>query len=93
MPVWEVDDQIVSMAGPNLPTAGVVRVGLVYTPPEHRRHGYAAACVAAVSQRALDGGAIACSLLTDQANPTSNGVYRRIGYYPVGDVQELTFTS
>lgn len=54
---------------------------------------YAAACVAAVSQRALDGGAIACSLLTDQANPTSNGVYRRIGYYPVADVQELTFTS
>jgi len=93
LPVWEVDDEIVSMAGPSLPTAGVVRVGLVYTPPEHRRHGYAAACVAAVSQRALDGGAIACSLLTDQANPTSNGVYRRIGYYPVADVQELTFTS
>lgn len=91
MALWQVDDEVVSMAGPSLPTAGVVRIALVYTPPRHRRHGYAAACVAAVSQRALDAGAVACSLTTDLANPTSNGVYRRIGYYPVGDVRQLTF--
>lgn len=91
MTLWQSGGEVVSMAGSSLPTAGVVRVGLVYTPPAHRRHGYAAACVAALSQRALDAGAIACSLITDLANPTSNGVYRRIGYYPVDDVQELTF--
>lgn len=91
MPVWDVDDQVVSMAGPTRPAAGVVRIGLVYTPPEHRRQGYAAACVAAVSQQALDNGALACALYTDLSNPTSNGVYRRIGYYPVADAEELTF--
>lgn len=93
MPVWRVDGSAVSMAGPSVPTAGVVRIGFVYTPPEHRGHGYAAACVAAESQRALDRAAIACSLITDQANRTSNRVYARIGYYPIGDVQELTFSS
>ncbi len=91
MPVWEVDGEAVSMAGPSRPAAGVVRIGLVYTPPRHRRKGYAAACVAAVSQGALHAGAIACVLYTDLNNPTSNGVYRRIGYYPVCDAEELTF--
>ncbi|CAN5865122.1 GNAT family N-acetyltransferase [soil metagenome] len=91
MPLWRVDDTPVSMAGPSLPTAGVVRIALVYTPPKHRRLGYAAACVATVSQQALDHGAAACSLITDLANPTSNSVYRRIGYYPVAETQELTF--
>lgn len=91
MPVWEVAGDVVSMAGPSRPAAGVVRIGLVYTPPEHRRNGYAAACVAAVSQRALDEAAIACTLFTDLSNPTSNGVYRRIGYHPVTDAEELSF--
>jgi len=91
MLVWEVDGEPVSMAGPSRHNVGVVRIGLVYTPPSHRRQGYAAACVAAVSQRALDSGATTCALYTDLSNPTSNGVYRRIGYYPVCDAEELTF--
>lgn len=44
--LWEVAGEVVSMAGPSRPAAGVVRIGLVYTPRDHRRHGYAAACVA-----------------------------------------------
>ena len=49
--VWIWDDGgPVSMAALTPMLAGVTRVGLVYTPPEHRRHGYAAACTAAVSQ-------------------------------------------
>lgn len=91
MPIWEVDGEVVSMAGPNRPAADVVRIGLVYTAPKHRQRGYAAACVAAVSQQALDNGAIACTLYTDLSNSTSNGIYRRIGYQPVCDAEELTF--
>lgn len=63
-----------------------VRVGFVYTPPAFRRRGYASACVAAVSQRALDSGNDFCCLYTDLSNPTSNEIYQRIGYTPVCDV-------
>lgn len=89
--LWEVAGEVVSMAGPSRPAAGVVRIGLVYTPRDHRRHGYAAACVADESRRAFQDGASACTLFTDLSNPTSNGVYQRIGYYPVSDAEELTF--
>jgi predicted GNAT family acetyltransferase len=63
-----------------------VRVGFVYTPPQFRRRGYASACVAAVSQKALDTGYEFCCLYTDLSNPTSNDIYQRIGYTPVCDV-------
>lgn len=44
-----------------------------------------------MSQRALDDDALVCTLFTDLSNATSNGVYRRIGYHPVSDAEELTF--
>jgi predicted GNAT family acetyltransferase len=90
--VWE-DGALVSFAGRTIRVAGVVRIGPVYTPPEHRRRGYATALVAAVSQDALDGGAVACSLYTDLANHTSNKIYTAIGYRPVCEVTTYRFTS
>ena len=33
-----------------------------------------------------------CSLFTDQANPTSNSIYAKIGYVPLGDALEIDFT-
>jgi GNAT superfamily N-acetyltransferase len=80
--LWE-DDEPVSMAGFTPPTAGVSRVGLVYTPPEHRRHGYAAAATTAASQAALSAGADRCILFTQLANPQSNAIYKRLGYEPI----------
>ena len=55
--------------------AGTVRIGPVYTPPEHRGRGYASSAVAGASRGALAGGARRCMLLTDLANPTSNKIY------------------
>lgn len=57
---------------------GVTRIGNVYTPPEHRGHGYGSAVTAAISRnrRALEP---TCMLYTDLDNPTSNGIYRAIG--------------
>jgi RimJ/RimL family protein N-acetyltransferase len=75
----------VSIAGRNVTIAGVSRVGPVYTPPERRKHGYAAGVTAACSQHALDTGAEQVVLFTDLANPTSNGVYQRLGYRPLDD--------
>jgi GNAT superfamily N-acetyltransferase len=79
----------VHLTGANPPSYGVARIGPVYTPPERRRQGYAGAAVAEVSQLFLDRGARVC-LYTDQANPTSNGVYQAIGYRPVVDQVNLS---
>jgi ribosomal protein S18 acetylase RimI-like enzyme len=67
------------------------RIGPVYTPPEFRNRGYASAATAAASQELFDRGRDFCFLYTDLANPTSNGIYRAIGYQHVTDVREATF--
>lgn len=88
--LWVVDGVPVHLTGHNLPSFGVARVGPVYTPREHRGHGYAASAVAVVSHRLLDEGARVC-LFTDQANPVSNPLYERLGYRPVVDMLNLRF--
>ena len=89
--MWTDDDRPVSMARLSPPAAGAVRVGFVYTPPERRRRGYAAASVAALSAHGLRQGAQECLLYTQLSNPTSNGVYRRIGYQAVGEILAYRF--
>ena len=84
--VWEVDGEIVSTAAAVAPTPHAVRVSAVYTPPEHRGHGYASALTAAVTARQLEMGRALVFLYTDLANPISNRIYQRIGYVPVADV-------
>ncbi|MFE2376443.1 GNAT family N-acetyltransferase [Streptomyces sp. NPDC059398] len=83
--LWEHRGVPVSMAGVTRPTAGTVRVAPVYTPPGLRGRGYAAAVTAHVSRAALDAGMAEVLLFTDLANPTSNGVYQRIGYRPLAE--------
>ena len=78
----------VHLTGANPPAFGVARIGPVYTPPEQRRKGYAGAAVAEVSQHFVDAGVRVC-LYTDQANPTSNGIYQALGYLPVVDQVNL----
>lgn len=89
--IWEAGGEPVSMVGYHLPVFGVCRVGPVYTPPEHRRHGYAGALTSHVSAEILAQGNQAC-LYTDLANPTSNKVYHQAGYLPVADFTDLEFT-
>ncbi len=89
---WQ-DGEPRSMAGYTGPTPNGVRVGPVYTPPEHRGRGYASACVAVLSQLLLESGRRYCFLFTDLANPTSNHIYQQIGYTPVCDVDEYRFAS
>ena len=87
--VWFWDDGgPVHLTGANAPAYGVARVGPVYTPKENRGRGYAGAGVAEVSRRILAAGSRAC-LFTDQANPTSNRLYERLGYRPVVDMANL----
>lgn len=79
-----------SMAVGRSPAHGVARIGPVYTPPGQRGHGYGSAVTAAATQDVLAADAIPV-LYTDLANPTSNKIYRRLGYYPVEDRLHVEF--
>jgi predicted GNAT family acetyltransferase len=89
--LWEDGGKPVAWANASKPIDGMSRVGPVYTPPEHREHGYGSAVTAAVSQHAIDAGADDVILFTDLTNPVSNSIYQKIGYRPVYDSTELEF--
>jgi predicted GNAT family acetyltransferase len=90
--LWEDGSGVpVSMAYASVPGGGVTRVSGVWTPPEHRGHGYASAVVAALSDERMDDGEV-CMLYTDLANPTSNGIYQALGYRRIGDSITLAFS-
>jgi predicted GNAT family acetyltransferase len=88
--VWD-HEGAVAQAAINGTTPHGVRIGMVYTPPSHRRHGYATALVAALSRHCLAGGRAFCFLFTNLANPISNSIYPKIGYRPVADFEEIDF--
>jgi RimJ/RimL family protein N-acetyltransferase len=90
--LWEDGGKPVAWALASAPIGGMSRVGPVYTPPEHREHGYGSAVTAAVSQHARDAGAEDVILFTDLTNPVSNSIYQKLGYRPVYDSSELEFT-
>lgn len=89
--VWEREGDLISMAMKTRPIAHSITVSGVYTPPEHRRQGYASALVAQLSQHLLGLGYQFVNLFTDLANPTSNAIYQRIGYQPVCEFRMIRF--
>lgn len=89
--LWEVGGVAVSLAVASVPSAGMSRIGPVWTPPEHRRRGYGSAATAAASKWARDHGAEHVVLFTDLANPVSNSIYPKIGYRPLHDNVDLAF--
>jgi predicted GNAT family acetyltransferase len=90
--LWE-DVEPRAMAARARPTRLSIALNAVYTPSELRRQGFATACVASLSGRLLDEGFAFCVLFTDLANPTSNSIYARIGYQPVGDFALYQFET
>lgn len=92
--LWETPDGTpVAMAGATPLIAGQIRVAPVYTPAPLRGRGYAGAVTTEVSRAAPAAGADEVLLFTDLANPTSNGLYQRIGYRPVADFAVYDFFS
>ncbi|BBY15843.1 GNAT family N-acetyltransferase [Mycolicibacterium litorale] len=89
--LWTAAGAPVSMAGVRRPAAGVSRIGPVYTAPEVRGRGYGAAVTAAACRWALAAGATQVVLFADLDNPTSNRVYQRLGFVPVGDSVTVDF--
>jgi hypothetical protein len=82
--VWH-DGGPVAYCGYGEGAAQTARIGPVYTPPEFRGRRYASAMVAHMARELFAAGKRAIFLTTDVANPTSNGIYQRIGFRPVAD--------
>ncbi len=78
--VWQVDGQPVCLVGYGSPTPHSMRIAPVYTPPQHRRHGYAGACTAEACRYIPDSSKSFVTLFVDAANPTSNHVYQAVGF-------------
>lgn len=83
--LWEEAGRPVSLAAASRPAEGVVRIGPVYTPPGDRCHGYAAGVTEHACRQALTSGATDVVLFTNLGNPTSNALYRRLGFRPLSD--------
>jgi predicted GNAT family acetyltransferase len=89
--VWDQEGEPVSMAMKMRPLERSITISGVYTPPEHRRKGYATALVARLSLHLLDMGYEFINLFTDLENPTSNDIYQKIGFAPVCDFRMYKF--
>ncbi|HEX3768998.1 MAG TPA: GNAT family N-acetyltransferase [Puia sp.] len=89
--LWTDKNVAVSMAAINRRTSHVGVVGYVYSPEEFRKKGYATAVVQRLSEHILQSGFTYCGLFTDQANPTSNHIYRKIGYEQVATFANIRF--
>ena len=87
--IWDAGEPV-SMAVNRECVEGVVRLAGVYTPPGKRNRGYAEACVSHLSRR-IRGNGHRCILYTDLGNPTSNSIYRRIGYRAVTECLRYRF--
>ncbi|SFK56214.1 hypothetical protein SAMN04487936_1188 [Halobacillus dabanensis] len=83
--LWVIDGQPVSMASRARSTKNGATINAVYTPDEFKRNGYASQVVWHLTNKLLGQGYSFCSLYTDLANPTSNSIYKKIGYERVGD--------
>jgi predicted GNAT family acetyltransferase len=90
--LWEYSRDPVSMVMKGRPTEHGMSLTFVYTPPELRRNGYATACVARVCREILRSGCDFCTLYADLSNPTSNSIYMKIGFKPVCDSVEYSFS-
>lgn len=82
MYVWE-DGAALAMVGGRRTGQGVARIGPVYTPPAGRGRGQATALTEHVVRTLFADGAAVVTLYADDANPTSSGIYRRLGFRSV----------
>jgi predicted GNAT family acetyltransferase len=77
--------EVVATVGTAGPTPHGIRVNYVYTPPDRRGNGYAAALVGDLTRSLLEDGRAFVFLHADRANPTATRLYERLGYEHVAD--------
>ncbi len=88
--LWEDGGEVTCLVASRRETARERWIAPVYTPPRFRGRGYASCLVAEASRWILGGGKVAM-LFTNLANPTSNSIYRKVGYAPLADFRHWQF--
>jgi hypothetical protein len=84
--LWEVSGAPVATATWTRPTENGISINSVFTPQDKRGRGYASSLVAGMCTEALATGRRFVTLFADVTNPTSNKVYRGIGFRPIQHV-------
>lgn len=88
--VWKNGNEIVSMANIAHRSPRHGRINEVYTPPSHRKKGYAGALVSELSKIIYNENKIPM-LYTDLSNPASNKAYKNVGFVECGIVNQIRF--
>jgi predicted GNAT family acetyltransferase len=89
--LWIDGGRPVSLAGFMGPTGTGIRVGPVYTPPEHRHAGYARTLLAVLAEELLVRGYRACYLASDVGNEPAAALYLSVGFRPIGESAMVAF--
>jgi predicted GNAT family acetyltransferase len=71
----------------------VGRIGPIYTRPSYRSHGYGSYLTAFLTSTLLTNYSCRVMLFADEANPSSNKIYRRLGYEVLGENLEYSLQS
>lgn len=90
--IWDIEGPV-SIAAVDRSTRNGIAIHSVYTPPAHRNKGYATSSVLLLTQKMLTDRYSFCCLYTDLSNPTSNSIYTKIGYVPIGDALAFDFVA
>jgi RimJ/RimL family protein N-acetyltransferase len=90
---WTINGEPVSVAAISRRLRQTAALAPVYTPPEHRRRGYAGSVTAALVDRVFAEGKTSACLYTDLRNPMSNRCYARVGFKPYCDSWQFLRTG
>ena len=82
------DNLVVSMAAATRKLVHGMGITYIFTPPEHRGQGYAAANIYYLSKQLLEHGYEFCTLFVDKMNPLTNRAYEKLGYKVIEDNYE-----
>lgn len=84
--VWEHEGEPVSLVVRSVASYGAARITTVYTPPEHRGHGYAGAAVVHLAKVMMnEPGVDVVMLYTASGNVRNNRFYRYLGFEQHGE--------
>ena len=81
-------DAVVTMGRLQRQIPGARAVGVIYTPPKYRGHGYSTCCTYQLTRRIFRNGCSYAYLYAEADNPVSNHVYAKLGYEKTDDFIE-----
>lgn len=87
---WSIEGNPVSMVNKTRSTKNSIGINQVYTPKQYRNRGFASSSVHQLTEQLLKQ-LTSCILYTDLSNPTSNSIYKKIGYKPVAESSHILF--